>query len=180
MHYLLISLTNIIITDDVVMTTLSTLTALSRSSRRPAMGAIFLLNNVTYLRNALLYSAEEAAPIEALLAPPARNALESAVRTAKAGYFDANFSPLLQALGDGPGSGGGSGKAATKEKFTRFFMLLDEIVDRHRGAQLLPDDDAGRDALAEEATKLVVPSLQRFIQKNKEKEFSKSAYHTLY
>ena len=157
------------------MTTLNTLTTLSRSSKRPALGAIFLLNNVTYIRNALLYSPDEAEPVEALLAPPARNALESAVRTAKAGYFDANFSPLLQVLGDGPGSSGGSGKAATKEKFTRFYVLLEEIIERHRGVQVLPDDEAGRSALGEEASKLVVPSLQRFIQKNKEKEFSKSA-----
>lgn len=160
--------------DDTIVTTSSTLSTLSRSTRRPAIGAIFLLNNISYLLNSLLFSPDEAQPIEALLAPAARNALQSAFRTAKAGYFDANFSPLLQALGDGPGSGGGSGKAATKEKFTRFFDLLEEIVERHRGARVLPDDDAGRDALAEEAVKLVVPSLQRFIQRNKEREFSKS------
>ncbi|KAI5121110.1 hypothetical protein M0805_002783 [Coniferiporia weirii] len=172
---------------DVVLTTLSTLTALSRSSRRPAYGAIFLLNNVSYLLGALLPPATPS-PAEALLAPPARNALQSAFRTAKAGYFDANFSPLLQALGDGPppgsggsgisgisgigGGGGGGGKAAVKEKFTRFYELLEDICERHRAARVLPDDARAREAIAEEAVKLVVPSLQRFMQKNK--DFSKN------
>ena len=155
------------------MTTLSTLTTLSRSSRRPAFGAIFLLNNVSYLLNALLNSSEQTAPVEVLLAPPARNALQSGFRTAKAGYFEANYSPLLQALGDGPGSGG-SGKTSVKEKFTRFYDLFEEIVERHRAVRVLPDDDIGREALAEEAARLVVPSLQRFIQKNK--DFSKSEF----
>lgn len=160
------------------MTTLSTITTLSRSSRRPAIGAIFLLNNVSHLSAALLAPSDPTfAPIDALLAAPAIASLQSAARTAKAGYFDANFSPLVQALGDGPGTGGG--KAATKEKFNKFFELLDEIIERHRGARVLPEDDAGREALAEEAVKLVVPSLQRFIQKQKEKEFSKSEFVAL-
>lgn len=161
--------------DDIIMTTLSTLTTLSRSARRPAYGAIFLLNNVSYFLSALLFSpSDSAVPVEALLAPPARNALQSGFRTAKAGYFDANFSPLLQALGDGPGAGGGSGKAGVKEKFTRFFELFDDIVERHRIVRVLPDDGQNRESLAEEAVKLVIPSLQRFIQKNK--DFSKSKY----
>lgn len=160
------------------MTTLSTLTTLSRSSRRPAFGSIFLLNNVSVLLNTLLFSSSEAAPVEALLAPPARNALQSGFRTAKAGYFDANYSPLLQALGDGPGSGGGNGKAAVKEKFTRFYDLFEEIVERHRAVRVLPDDDRGREALADEAARLVIPSLQRFIQKNK--DFSKSKHPDIF
>ena len=100
-------------------------------------------------------------------------ALQSAFRTAKSAYFDANFSALLQILGDGPGSSG-SGKAATKEKFTRFFDMLEEIVERHRGIRVLPDDNSGRTALVEEAVKLIVPSLRSFIQRNK--DFSKSEY----
>ncbi|KAL5511625.1 EXO70 [Sanghuangporus vaninii] len=156
---------------DIVNTTLSTLTALSRTSRRPAIGSIFLLNNVSYFLNSLLDSSSDTAPVEALLAPPARNALQSSFRTAKAGYFEANYSPLLQVLGDGPGSGG-SGKASVKEKFTRFYDVFEEIVERHRAVRVLPDDDRGREALAEEASRLVVPSLQRFIQKNK--DFSKN------
>ena len=158
--------------DDIINATISTLTTLSRTEKRPAVGSVFLLNNIAYFQSALLFSSDETAPIEALLAPPARNALQSGFRTAKAAYFDSNFSPLLQVLGDGPGSGSGSGKQSVKDKFTRFYDMLDETVERHRLVRVLPEDARGREALAEEAAKLVVPSLQRFIQKNK--DFSKS------
>ena len=66
------------------------------------------------------------------------------------------------------------GKSAVKEKFTRFFDLLDEVTERHQFARVLADDPEGRATVADEAVKLVVPSLQRFIQRNLGKEFSKS------
>lgn len=157
---------------DVVTTLMSTLTTLSRSARRPALGAIFLLNNVSHITTELLFN--PSTPIDMLLPPPVRDILQSNFRTAKAGYFDANFSPLVQALSDG-GPGSSAAKAATKEKFTRFFDLLDEIAERHRFAKVLPDDSKNRDIVADEAVKLVVPSLQRFIQRNGGKDFSKSS-----
>lgn len=65
-------------------------------------------------------------------------------------------------------------KSATKEKFTRFFDLLEEVAERHRIAKVLADDKDGRETVSEEVVKLVVPSLQRFTQRNTGKEFSKS------
>jgi exocyst complex component 7 len=100
--------------------------------------------------------------------------LNSNFRTAKAGYFDSNFSPLVQALAEDKDKAGGGGKAAAKEKFTRFFDLLEETKERHQLARVLEDDEEQRRPLEEEAVKLVVPSLQRFAQKMLEKEFSKS------
>ena len=143
------------------------LLALSRSSKRPAYGAIFLLNNVSYVRTQLLV---ERAGVAALLSRPTRDLLNSNFRVAKAGYFDANFSPLLQTLADERDKG----KSAVKEKFNRFFELLDEVTERHQAARVLVDDPDGRATVADEAVKLVVPSLQRFIQRNLGKEFSKS------
>ena len=70
--------------------------------------------------------------------------------------------------------GSSAWKAATKEKFTRFYDLLEEIGERHRIARVLEEEEEGKKAIAEEAVKLVVPSLQRFIQKQRDKEFSKS------
>lgn len=84
--------------------------------------------------------------------------------------------PLLQTLADDPSAKSSSGKAQTKEKFTRFFDLFDEVVERHRMAKVLDEDEEGRDTVMEEVVKLVVPSLQRFTQKNREKEFSKSEF----
>jgi len=109
-----------------------------------------------------------------LLSKPTTDLLNSNFRTARAAYFDANFSPLMQALTDDPGGKGSAGKAATKEKFTRFFDLLDEVSERHRIAKVLEGDKEGRETVSEEVVKLVVPALQKFTQKHKEKEFSKS------
>ena len=155
-------------TDDVVNGVVQALLALSRSSKRPAYGAIFLLNNVSYFRTQLLV--ERAAIAGAILSRPTQDLLNSNFRIAKAGYFDANFSPLLQTLIDEKDKG----KSAVKEKFNRFFELLDEVTERHQVARVLVDDPDGRATVADEAVKLVVPSLQRFIQRNLGKEFSKS------
>ena len=155
-------------TDDVVNGVVQALLALSRSSKRPAYGAIFLLNNVSYFRTQLLV--ERASIAGAILSRPTQDLLNSNFRIAKAGYFDANFSPLLQTLIDEKDKG----KSAVKEKFNRFFELLDEVTERHQVARVLVDDPDGRATVADEAVKLVVPSLQRFIQRNLGKEFSKS------
>ena len=138
-------------------------------SKRPAFGAIFLLNNVSFLRTQLLVV--RAAVASAVLSRPALELLNSNFRTAKAGYFDANFAPLLQTLADERDRGG---KSAVKEKFTRFFDLREEVAERHRSAHVLHDDQDGREQVCEEVIKLVVPSLQRFTQRNTGKEFSKS------
>jgi exocyst complex protein 7 len=106
------------------------------------------------------------------MSPSTSEALNSAFRTAKAGYFDVNFSPLMQAITDDPKDK--SNKSAGKEKFTRFFDLLDEVVERHKFAYVLEDDPKGRADIGEEIVMLVIPSFQRFIQKQRDKEFSKS------
>ena len=110
------------------------------------------------MRNHLLLAPET--PIDDFLSKPSQDALNSAYRTAKAVYFDANFSPLIQALGDM------GGKKDAKEKITRFFDALDEVCDRHRTSKLLPDDPEGREMLEDEVVRLVVPALTRFNQKN--------------
>ncbi|CAA7257403.1 unnamed protein product [Cyclocybe aegerita] len=156
---------------DVVTTAISSLTAISRTARRPPFGSVFLLNNISYLRQNLLIEPTDDS-IQAVLSPATSEALNSAYRTAKAGYFDSNFSPLMQAITDDPKDK--SNKAAAKEKFTRFFDLLDEVVERHKLAKVLDEDPKGRADISEEIVMLVVPSFQRFTQKQKDKEFSKN------
>jgi exocyst complex protein 7 len=46
-------------------------------------------------------------------------------------------------------------------------------------ARVLEEDSGKRSAVGEEVTKLIVPSLQQFMQKQKEKEFSKSEHRVL-
>jgi len=163
-------------TDDVVTTLLGSLTSLARMQKRPAFGSVFLLNNTAFLCAKLL---QPRSPVLEILSRPAQEAINSNFRTAKAGYFDSNFSPLLQALADDKDKSGG-GKAAAKEKFTRFFDLLEETRERHQVARVLEDDDEQREMLEDEVVKLVVPSLQRFTQRMREKEFSKSKLQALF
>jgi exocyst complex protein 7 len=84
----------------------------------------------------------------------------------------------MQALADDPRdkTSGSAYKAAAKEKFTRFYDLFEEVGERHRMARVLEEDAGERSAVGEEVVKLIVPSLQQFMQKQKEKEFSKSEY----
>lgn len=76
--------------------------------------------------------------------------------------------------GDKSSGGAGGGKISAKEKFTRFYDLLEEVVERHRMAKVLEEDKEAREVVADEIVLLVVPSLKRFMQKQKEKEFSRS------
>ena len=75
-----------------------------------------------------------------------------------------------------PCGGKSGGKAATKEKFIKFFDLLEEVAERHWIARVLEDDEEWRKTIVDGVVRLVVPNLQQFTTKNKEKEFSKSGY----
>ena len=111
-----------------------------------------------------------------ILLRPTQDLLNSNSRTAKTGYFDSNFSPLVQVLAEEKEKSGSAGKAAVKEAFTRFFDLLNEIREGHQLARVLEDGAGQREMLEEEVVKLVdtVPSFHWFTQKMREKEFSKS------
>lgn len=154
--------------DDLVNTLVTSLVTLSRTNKRPSFGSVFLLNNIAYLRGKLLVNASP--EITTLLSKPTQDLLNSAFRTAKAGYFDSNFTPLMQTLLEDKDKS----KSATKEKFVRFFDVLEEVAERHKLAKVLQDDWDSRETIKEEAVKLVVPSLQRFTQRNAGKDFSKS------
>jgi exocyst complex protein 7 len=173
-------------TYDLVTTLVSTLTTLSKTNRRPSMGSVFLLNNISYLHTRILLQPANPS-LPQLLSQPTRDSLKSAFRTAKAGYFDANFSPLMLALSEdsgkdsslasgnkGAGGGGGGGKEKTKDKMTRFFDLLEEVVERHKLAKVLEDDEDERNIVVDEVVKLVVTTMKGFVNKHRDKEFSKN------
>lgn len=153
---------------DVVNTVVKSLVALTRAQRRPALGSIFLINNISYLRTHLLINPKN--DVDSLLSGPTRDIVNSNFRTAKAAYFDSNLSPLMQVLAEDKDKG----KSATKEKFTRFFDLLDEIAEVHTVAKVLPEEEDVRETICEEVVKLVTPVFQRFSQRNTAKDFSKN------
>lgn len=140
-----------------VTTLLVSLTSLANAQKRQAQGSIFHFNNVAYLRTKLLL--DPSTTIDELISKPTQDALNSNYRTAKAAYFDDNFSPLVQALGDG------GGRRDVKEKLTRFFDALDEAGDRHRISKVLENDEEGKEMVQEEVVRLVIPVLKRFHEK---------------
>jgi len=58
----------------------------------------------------------------------------------------------------------------------KYWEVLDEIVERHRFARVMGDDEEARELLADEAVRMVtvIPSLERFVAKNREKDFTKN------
>jgi len=155
---------------DVVNTTITSLVTLSRSQRRPAFGSIFLLNNISYLRTSLL--TQPVNGVDTLISSQGRELLNSNFRMAKAKYMDTNLSPLLTVLGEDKDKS----KSSVKDKFTRFFDLLDELVERHAIAVVLPGDleEDERETVCQEVILLVVPLFQKFMQKNPGKDFSRN------
>lgn len=165
-----------------VTTLTQTLNTLSQTHKRsPALSAIFLLNNISHLRLHLL--ANPSSSIDELLSRPTRDLLNSSFRTAKAEYFSANYTPLINTLSDENTSSssfganipgvGPSSKSLLKDKYSRYFELLEELVERHRFARVLSDDEESRTLLGDEAVRLVVPSFERFVGRNRG-EFSKN------
>ncbi|KAF8802990.1 hypothetical protein BYT27DRAFT_6747349 [Phlegmacium glaucopus] len=80
----------------------------------------------------------------------------------------------MQALSEDPREM--SNWTATKEKFTRFFDSLNEVVERHKLVVVLENDVEGRDAIRDEVVMVVIPLFQKFTRKQKDTEFSKKIY----
>ncbi|KAG8973500.1 hypothetical protein FRB90_009921 [Tulasnella sp. 427] len=155
---------------DVITTLTDSLQVMSKTQRMPGLGSIFLLNNISYLRGQLLLEPESL--VDEFISTTSQTHLNSQYRTAKALYFEANFTSLLQPLGDTGKDK--SSKSNPKEKLATFYDALEAVAERHRFARVLSDDPNGREGIADDVVRLVVPALQRFIQKYKDKEFSKN------
>ena len=69
-----------------------------------------------------------------------------------------------------------AGKRPRRRSLQSFFDLLEEVAERHWIARVLEDDEEWRKTVVDEVVRLVVPNLQQFTTKNKEKELSKSGY----
>ncbi|KAF9261301.1 hypothetical protein L218DRAFT_961600 [Marasmius fiardii PR-910] len=154
---------------DIVNTSIGTLNMIAKTQRRPPFGSVFLLNNISYLRKNISVDPKHDRLLD-YLSKPTQDVLNSNYRTAKSGYFDANFSPLMQALTDDPNAK----RSGAKEKLTRFYDLLEEVLERHKMAKVLEDDPEERENIGSDVVKFVIPSLKAFTQKHRDKEFSKN------
>lgn len=166
---------------DDLFTTLSTaIDARARSLRgRTGTSAIFLLNNLSYLRRSVL-----ATSVGDVLGEGLEDTLNKRVRAAKASYLDV-WSPLVSALLDagfaeqtgaagaikaGIGAVKGSGgteRRETKDRFVRFHEALDEVEALHQHAKVDENDVELRERLRSEVERMVVPTYAKFVAKHR-------------
>lgn len=159
--------------DDVISNLLTTITTLTKTQKRLPLSSIFLLNNISFIRLRLLSS--PSSPVDDMLSAASQSLLNATFRSAKATYLEANYTALISCLSeDKAQSGLGSSKQGTKEKALRFFDCLEELVERHRFMKVLEEDEESRRKLADDVVQLVIPVLNSFLAKHREKEFSRS------
>src|SRR5579863_410468 len=147
------------ITGGVATALINNLTAFTWARRLPEFDLVFSLNSTTYLHPKLLKPRE---PILGILPRPMQDTINSNSAPARWVDFDSKFpGSCKHSPGDKDKSGSG-GKLEAKEKFTRFFDLLEGAQEMHQLARVLGDNEEQRQSIEEEALKLVVPSSQRF------------------
>lgn len=170
--------------NDVLSTLLTSLETRSRNLRptRPGVPAIYLLNNISYIRREVLSSA-----IGDLLGEVSEDTLNKKMRTMKANYLDI-WSPLVSSLLDGgvehsgavgtlkAGIGavkGGVEKRETKDRFVRFNDAFEEVELVHGVARLDEGEVELRERLKSEVEKMIVPTYSKFLARQRAGEFSK-------
>lgn len=167
--------------DDVLSTLLTALETRSRSLRSPA---IFLLNNISFIRREVLSSA-----IGDLLGEASEDNLNKRMRSTKASYLDI-FGPLVSTLLDAGTGGesnvlkvglgavkGGAENRNTKDRFVRFYDAFEQVEELHKVAQLDEGEGELRERLKGEVERMVVPTYTKFLAKHRAGEFSKSEFH---
>jgi exocyst complex protein 7 len=167
-------------TADVFSTLSTALDSRSRNLRgRNGTSAIFLLNNLSFLRQSILASS-----IVDVLGEGLEDTLNKRMRSAKASYLDV-WSPLVSALldagfaeqtgaagaikaGIGAVKGtGGTERRETKDRFVRFHEALEEVEALHVHARIDENDLELRERLRSEVERMVVPTYAKFVQKHR-------------
>ncbi|CAD6896763.1 unnamed protein product [Tilletia controversa] len=172
----------------------------SKAIRQTSTASIFLLNNISYVRNALtdrnpmLTSAPTsptATPSDVIIADYLSSAgeelLAQTLRQANARYYDA-WAPLVTYMMEdaNAGSSGGGWKAAyprggyhdsdkmpTKERFAKFYEALDDLERLHRAYPVGREDRELKERLKKEVGRMICPLYTRFVTKHKSSGFSK-------
>ncbi|KEI37449.1 uncharacterized protein L969DRAFT_89995 [Mixia osmundae IAM 14324] len=170
--------------DDVFYTLLGALDARTKSLRtqRAGVAAIFLLNNLTYVRREIHSSG-----IDDVLSEQCEDELNKRNRTAKAAYLEI-IGPLVGCLMDAaPETGllktglgavgvgtGGRDRAEVKDRFARFNEALEEIENLHATAKLASTEPELKARLQDETNRMVLPTYKAFFNKHKTGEFTKN------
>lgn len=147
----------------------------SSSSRKPIVSSIFMLNNLSYMRNNLILSSQSSA--SDILGTTAQDLLNAAYRDAKAHYLD-SWRDLVGLLADTSSSsggrfgnvvqnvGGGGDKQTVKDSLANFFTRLDELDAVSRQHTLSRKDPQLRERLQADVKNLVVAAFQSYAAKH--------------
>ncbi|SGY14202.1 BQ5605_C010g06099 [Microbotryum silenes-dioicae] len=171
--------------NDVLQTLLAALDQRAKGLRaRSGISAIFLLNNISFIRREVLSS-----QIGDVLGEACEDALNKLMRTTKASYLEI-WSPLVSALLDAGleqsgaagaikaavkgGGGGGNERAQTKDRFLRFGDGLQEVENLHAVAKLDEGEQELKERLKGEVERMIVPTYTKFLAKHRNGDFSKN------
>ncbi|SCZ89422.1 BZ3500_MvSof-1268-A1-R1_Chr9g10405 [Microbotryum saponariae] len=171
--------------NDVLQTLLAALDQRAKGLRaRSGISAIFLLNNVSFIRREVLSS-----QVGDVLGEACEDALNKLMRTTKASYLEI-WSPLVSALLDAGleqsgaagaikaavkgGGGGGNERAQTKDRFLRFGDGLQEVENLHAVAKLDEGEQELKERLKGEVERMIVPTYTKFLAKHRNGDFSKN------
>ncbi|MBW0512160.1 hypothetical protein O181_051875 [Austropuccinia psidii MF-1] len=151
---------------------------------RNGIGAIFLLNNFTYIRREIL----ESTMID-ILGDQLEDDLNKKVRMYKVRYLEI-WSPLISALMDAgpeegkfglgavksalPGQHSGAEKRDVKDRLGRFNDAFEEVINLHKAAKLDTDDIEIKKRLRDEIDRMILPTYAKFTQRHEAGQFSKN------
>lgn len=151
---------------------------------RPGFSAIFLLNNVSYIRREVLSS-----QVGDLLGEACEDSLNKRMRSTKASYLEI-WSPLVSAMldagldqsgaagaikaGIGAVKGVGTERRELKDRFLRFNDAFAEVEALHQVAKLDEGEAELRERLKGEVERMLIPTYTKFLARHRNGEFSKS------
>ncbi|KAA1066047.1 hypothetical protein PGT21_019274 [Puccinia graminis f. sp. tritici] len=158
--------------------------AITSVTARNGVGAIYMLNNFTYIRRELLESA-----VLDIYGDPLADQLNKRVRTCKVRYLEI-WSPLISALMDAggeegkfglgavksalPGQHAGAERRDVKDRFGRFNEAFEEVIQLHQAANLANNDPDLKDQLRDEIERMIMPTYAKFTQRHEGGQFSKN------
>lgn len=151
---------------------------------RNGVGAIYMLNNFTYIRRELLESM-----VIDIMGEQLEDQLNKRVRSCKVRYLEI-WSPLISALMDAggdegkfglgavksalPGQQAGAERRDVKDRFGRFNDAFEEIIQLHQAARLDNNDPEMKDRLRDELERMIMPTYAKFAQRHEGGQFSKN------
>lgn len=161
-------------------------TTITSTTAKNGLGAVFMFNNLNYIRREVLESG-----ISDILGKPIEDELNKRVRACKVRYMEV-WSPLISALMDAggedskggfglgavksalPGQQAGAERREVKDRFGRFNDAFEEVVNLHKVAQFDKSDGEVRERLRDEIERMIVPTYAKFTQRHEGGQFSKN------